>query len=212
MWSPKETRGQAGSRTASQSYSLALIQYLENASFPCFRPQDHITDLKWEPKKKRKLSQIQTRSDRSVCEDLTSYKHTNPGMIHTNFERMCPWCIEFLSLFSLSPALHWQQQNHRGNRKGLSSLVLGRISSFGGVPPPPSLNSPSLYLFLSFFLPPNPFRSRCGISCLAELRSVPGTTFPLILGYHIWVKYVLAWWRGGWGQLGGEVVLALICL
>ncbi|XP_077379290.1 serine/threonine-protein kinase N1 isoform X2 [Festucalex cinctus] len=39
----------------------------------------------------------------------------------------------------------------RGNRKGLSRLVLGRISSSGAVTPPLSLNSPSLYLFLSGF-------------------------------------------------------------
>lgn len=48
----------------------------------------------------------------------------------------------FWKVFFVFVSLHWQQQNQRGNRKGLRSLVLGRISSLGGVPPPPSLHYP----------------------------------------------------------------------
>ena len=120
---------------------------------------------------------------------------------------MCSLCGESVSL-----GLHWQQQNRRGNRKGLRSLVLGRISSFGGVPPPPSLNSPSLYLF--FMVPPNTFSSRCGINSLAELESKLQTSILLLCHFWgentIWGNYVLAWRRRGWGQLRGEVLLTCL--
>jgi len=199
MWSPKGTRGQ---EKHPNLYSLALIQNLENAYFPCFRPQDHITSR---PNESTTLIKSCHKFTWSPIWVIDTYKHLrnivqaycyrSRNAFQKLWEwRMCPWCIEFLSPFSLVLTLLWQQQNCRGNRKGLSSLVLGRISSFGGVSPP-SLNSPSLYLFLSFIL-----LFALGVALAVGPSSGAYQSFLVITSE--W-DYVLAWWRGGWGQLGG---------
>lgn len=73
----------------------------------------------------------------------------------------------------------------------------GRISSFGGVPPSPSLNSPSpsLYLFLSPPPPtPNPFSSRCDINCLAKL----GCTLKIFVHSLLFGGFITSEWTMCW--------------
>lgn len=50
--------------------------------------------------------------------------------------RKCSWCMDCLSPFSLSLSADSSGKVCKGNRKGLSRLVLGRISSSGAVTPP----------------------------------------------------------------------------
>ncbi len=160
MWSPEEIRGQAGSRNASQALVSGFDPILRKRILPLFPPSRLYHWPKWEGKKIAVTNSLQARSDKSLrisswgrLDIIQAYCHRSwSDFTKALIGRTWSWCTESLSLSSLCLALYWQQQNRRGNRKGLSSLVSGRISSFGGVPPPPSLNSPSpsLYLFLSF--------------------------------------------------------------
>lgn len=126
--------------------------------------------------------------------------------------RMCFWCIESLSVFAPCLALHWQQQNHRGNRKGLSSLVLGRISSFGGVPPPLSLNSPSLYLFLCP-PPPAPNHLALGVALAVWLSSGVYQRFLFICSLVIISERTMCWHGDEEDEDSSEVKCCwLVCL
>lgn len=61
---------------------------------------------------------------------------------------MWSWSIESLSLFSASLSTDSSKLSEETG-KAWAAWCRGRISSLGGVPPPPSLSSLSLYLFLS---------------------------------------------------------------
>lgn len=137
---------------ASQAYcSSALIQYLESSSCPGFFTLDHITGPSEGEAGNPRLSLcLFVRADVLVniirwgwLGNIQNYLISSRSSLQLLI--LCVW--NRLCFYSLCLT---QQQNGRGNRKGLSSSVLGRISSFGGVPPPLSLNSPSLYLLLSY--------------------------------------------------------------
>lgn len=133
------------------SSSLALSQYLENASFPRFHPQ----------MKSLTVTQVTSKSS---CHEFTVSKiwwaciHTWKQIgIHISdyaFDLLSTeirsWSVESLSLFCVSLSTDSSKISEETG-KAWAAWCRGRISSLGGVPPPPSLNS--LSLFISFYRP-----------------------------------------------------------